>query len=367
MEQKDYYKILGITEEEKKLNGEEFNKVLSKKFRSLALQYHPDRHVNDTDAKKKEAEERFKEINEANAILSDTEKRRQYDNGGADFSDFLKNFHGWGFGGSPFSSFFHDSDFGFGGGGDSHGMAVIKGDDVNVRVNITLDKAYKGGDMTVSYVKSVVCGHCNGTGSNDGKTHECPHCHGTGMVRAETRRGNMIMQQIHPCSYCGGTGHVVTSPCGECGGTGLKKITVTETIQIPAGINSGMAFKISGLGSEAPNTGGERINGDLVVIVSIDEDKYFTRVDDINVVHYDEVPFNEAMLGFKKTYKAVDGGEVEVNAPECTRDGKAFYFKGRGMPNVNGRRGERGDYAVVIKYKYPARLTDNQRKVLKEW
>lgn len=367
MEQKDYYKILGITEEEKKLTGEEFNKVLSKKFRNLALKYHPDRHVNDTEVQKKEAEERFKEINEANAILSDPDKRQQYDNGGADFSDFLKNFHNWGFGGSPFSNFFHDDDFGFDAGSGGRGMATVKGGDVNIRLHVSLDRVYKGGDMTVSYTKSVVCDHCNGTGSNDGKTHECPHCHGTGMLRTEKRRGNMFMQQVSPCHYCGGTGQIISSPCNECGGTGLKNIRATETIHIPAGINSGMAFKVPGLGSEAPNTGGRSVNGDLIVVVEVDDDSYFTRVDDVNLVHYDEVPFNEAMLGFKRKYRTIDGGEVEVNAPECTKDGKAFYFKGKGMPNVNWRNGDRGDYAVVIKYKYPTSLTDKQRTALKEW
>lgn len=364
---KNYYDILGITEEEKKLPQEEFSNVLKQKYRKLAQKYHPDMHVNDTDAQKKEAEERFKEVNEANAILSDPEKRKQYDNGGADFSDFLKHFHHWGFGGSPFGNFFRDSDFSFDGDGGSRGMAAIKGDDVNVRVHITLDKAYQGGDMKIEYTKSVVCNHCNGTGSNDGKTHECPHCHGTGALSIETRRGNMIMKQVTPCQYCGGTGKMMSNPCRECGGTGLRKTKVTETIHIPAGINTGMAFKVSGLGSEAPNLGGRSINGDLVVSVVVDNDDYFTRVDDINLVHYDEVPFNEAMLGFKRKYKTIDGGEVEVNAPECTRDGKAFYFKGMGMPDVNGRRGERGDYAVVVKYKYPSALTDKQRRTLEEW
>ena len=367
MEQKDYYKILGITEEEKKLSGEEFNKVLSKKYRSLAMQYHPDRHINDTDAQKKEAEERFKEINEANAILSDPEKRKQYDNGGADFSDFLKNFRSWGFGGSPFGNFFRDTDFDFDSDGSSRGMATVKGDDANVRVHISLDKAYQGGDVTITYTRSVACDHCHGTGSSDGKTHECPHCHGTGTLRIEKRQGNMFMQQVAPCHYCGGTGKLVSTPCSECGGTGLKKVKVTETVQIPAGINTGMAFKVSGLGHEAPNIGGRSINGDLIVIVIVDDDNYFTRVDDVNLVHYDEVPFNEAMLGFKRKYRTIDGGEVEVNAPECTRDGKAFYFKGRGMINIKGRGNERGDYAVVIKYKYPTSLTDKQRAALKEW
>lgn len=363
--EKNYYDILGITEEEKQLPQEEFSNVLKQKYRKLAQKYHPDMHVNDTDAQKKEAEERFKEVNEANAILSDPEKRQQYDNGGADFSDFLKNFHNWGFGGSPFGNFFRDGGFGFGSDGASRGMATVKGDDVNVRVHISLDKAYQGGDMKITYTKSVVCDHCNGIGSNDGKTHECPHCHGTGALRFETRKGNMIMQQVTPCQYCGGTGKIMSNPCGECGGTGLKKIKATETIHIPAGINTGMAFKVSGLGSEAPNLGGRSINGDLVVAVIVDSDSYFTRVDDINVVHYDEVPFNEAMLGFKRKYKTIDGGEVEVNAPECTRDGKAFYFKGRGMTNINGN--DRGDYAVVIKYKYPTSLTNKQRTALKEW
>ena len=366
MEQKDYYKILGITDEEKKLTGDEFSEIVKQKYRKLAQKYHPDMHVNDTEAQKKEAEEKFKEINEANAILSDQEKRQQYDNGGADFSEFFKHFHFGGFGGSPFSSFFRDDNFGFPGDNSGYNMATVKGADVNVRVNISLEEAYRGVDKTVTYTKQVDCDHCHGTGSEDGKTHECPHCHGTGMLRAERRQGNMFFQQMSPCPHCGGTGQMMASPCKKCGGSGLVAKTVTETIHIPAGISSGMAFKVHGAGCEAPGEG-RKINGDLIVVVGVNDDQYFKRVDEINVVHYDEVPFNEALLGFRKKYKALDGTEVEVVAPECTHDGKAFIFKGKGMPDVNSRGTRRGDYAVVVKYKYPYSLSDKQRKALKEW
>lgn len=366
MEQKDYYKILGITDEEKKLSGEEFSAIVKQKYRKLAQKYHPDMHVNDTEEQKKEAEAKFKEINEANAILSDPEKREQYDNGGADFSEFFKHFN-FGFGGSPFSSFFRDSDFDINGGGSGRRMATVKGDDVNIKVHISLKEAYSGVNKKVNYTKYVVCNTCHGTGSSDGKTHECPHCHGTGMYRTERRQGNMVFQQMSPCPYCGGSGQLNTSPCKECGGSGLKQILATEEIHIPAGINTNMAFKIPGKGSEAPE-GDRRINGDLIVVVVVDNnDGYFKRVDDLNVVHYDEVPFNDALLGFTKKYHTLDGKEVEVKAPECTPDGKAFYFKGKGMPDINSGGSRTGDYAIVIKYKYPASLTGEQRKKLKEW
>ena len=365
MEQKDYYKILGITEEEKKLKGDEFSKLVSKKFKALALKFHPDRHVNDTEAQKKEAEAKFKEINEANAVLSDPQKREQYDNGGGpDLSDFFKH---WGEGGgSPFSSMFQDFGFGFGHRGGGFGMGAVKGSDVNIAVHVTLEEAFRGTKKQVQYTKQVMCSHCRGTGSADGQMHTCSNCGGTGQVANTSRRGNMMMQQITVCPKCHGTGKEASEKCKFCGGTGLEKKNITEYIEVPAGVESNMSIRIDGLGNDAPQASAEQnISGDLIVTFIVDDNGYFVKAGNNNLVHYDQVPFKDAMLGFKKTYKTIDGGEVTVTVPECTPDGKAFFFYGKGMPDIYGRG--YGDYAVVIKYIYPRSLTKKQKEALKEF
>ena len=194
----DYYEALGITDEEKKLTGDAFADVVKKKYRRLASKYHPDKWVNGTEQEKKEAEEKFKQINEANMVLSDPQKRERYDLGdttGFDFPDFSN------FSFNPFG----DDDFNpFGGGFSFFGNN-------------------NGGSKDVKYQKTVPCKHCNGTGSSDGKEHVCEHCHGTGRITQTTRRGNMVMQNITACPYCGGTGKGSGSAakCKHCGGSGV--------------------------------------------------------------------------------------------------------------------------------------------------
>lgn len=360
---KDYYGILGLTEEEKQLQGEEFNNVCKKKYRALAMKYHPDRWASASDDEKKEAEDKFKEIAEAYEVLSDQNKRYQYDNGVDDF-----NFSG---GFDPMDIFRRMQErmggmgFSFFGGMDDGFDQVQQGEDVVVHLDITIEEAYNGCEKEISFYRNKKCTHCHGTGSDDGESTDCPHCKGTGMITHQQQFGiNQISITRSVCHHCQGSGKIITNPCHVCGGLGLAKELVHEKITIPKGVSDGIGIKYNNKGSEA--TGDSSINGNLIVKISIKTDNYFTQVDPLNVVHYEEVPFNEAMLGFKKEFRCLDGSKVEVNAPELTKDGQAFIFTGKGMPQINGR-GRYGDYAVVIKHKFPTKLNNKQKELLKRF
>ena len=350
-EYKDYYEILGVS---KDASDEDIKKA----YRAKALKYHPDKWVNGTEEEKKEAERKFKEISEANEVLSDPQKRQMYDNGGFEFNsdDF-----------DPFEMFRNMAE-GFGGGfSDFFGggrQRVNRGSNVQAHVSMTLEEAYFGGKKKVTVTRQRPCVHCNGTGSADGTTSTCPHCNGRGRISKHIKLGPNAYQTIETiCQHCGGTGKKITAPCSHCNGSGLESVTTTETFDFPRGLSDGMVITIPGMGNE-PNGGGQ--NGDLHIIVHISEHSYYTRPDDINLIHYDDVPFNECLLGFKKEYMAIDGTKVVVNAPELTPHGKAFIFKGKGMPHPNNPNIV-GDYAVVINYKLPNKLTNEQKKKLKDF
>lgn len=356
---KNYYEILGITDEEKNLSANEFEKVLKKKYRANALKFHPDRWANGTEEEKKEAEQKFKEIAEANEVLSDPQKRNMYDNGGFEFDSS---------GFDPFEMFRNMSE-GMGGGMfdglfGNRRKSNNKGSNIQTTVSMTLEEAFRGGEKTINIKRNKSCVHCNGTGSADGKSATCQTCGGSGRVSKTVQMGPGAFQMVSTtCPNCGGSGKTIKDKCKHCNGSGFETITTKETINIPRGLSDGMGFSILGGGNES-NNGGP--NGDLHIYVHIKEDKYFVRPDEINLIHYDEVPFNECLLGFKKTYKTIDGGEVVVEAPELTRHGQAFMFKGKGMPHPNNPNIV-GDYAIVINHKLPTSLTKDQRKKLKEF
>ena len=354
-EQKDYYKILGVSKDAS-------DDDIKKAYRKLAMKYHPDRWANGTEEEKKDAEQKFKEISEANEVLSDPQKRQMYDNGGFEF-----NTDGF----DPFEMFRNMAE-GFGGGfgggfGDFFGggrQRVNRGSNVEAHVSMTLEEAYFGGKKEVTVTRQKPCVHCNGTGSANGTTSTCPHCNGTGRTVKHIQLSRTSYQTIETtCQHCGGTGKKITAPCPHCNGSGLESVTTTETFDFPRGLSDGMVITVPGMGNE-PNGGGQ--NGDLHIIVHIYQDSYYTRPDEINLIHYDDVPFNECLLGFKKEYKAIDGTKVVVNAPELTPHGKAFIFKGKGMPHPNNPNIV-GDYAVIINYKLPNKLTNEQKKKLKDF
>ena len=361
---KDYYNILGISDEEKKLSGQEFSDLCKKKYHSLALKYHPDRWANSSEEKRKQAEEKFKDIAEANEVLSDPNKRAEYDNGGVEFNFegfdpmdiFMRMSRMGGMGGfeSPFGSFF-----------GSNEQRVKRGTDIQVEVEMTIEEAYRGGKRVIQIPRNETCSHCHGTGSEDGRDSKCPDCNGEGFISI---RRNIAHNQIAVtrtvCMKCRGTGRIINKPCHKCYGSGLETRYVTDTIDLPGGLSDNMVVVIPEKGNSPE--GGKGVNGNLRVVVRVKENDYFKMFDEMNVLHYEEVPFNEAILGFEREVKCLDGSKVTVKAPQLTKDGQSFIFKGKGMPNVNNNS-ILGDYAVVIKYKLPDRLTDKQKEMLKNF
>lgn len=340
--EKDYYEILGVA---KDASADD----IKKSFKKLALKYHPDRFANATEKEQKEAEEKFKEISEAYDTLSDPQKRQDYDNGGSmdfDLNDIFSHF------GNPF----------FGGG---RRQKVNKGTNAKAYVFLTLKEAYDGGLKEVNVTREKACKKCNGTGSADGRNTTCPHCNGSGMLSETKQMGPHAFSTIQrPCHHCNATGRIITKPCPECHGKGTQTETVVEEYNIPRGVINGMVINAPGEGNAPMN--GDGINGDLLIEVVIKEDSYFKRHDGINLIHYEEVPFNECLLGFEREFNTIDGGKVKVKVPELTPHGQSFVFKGKGMPHPN-HPNVFGDYAVVINYKLPKSLTKEQKKKLKDF
>lgn len=364
---KDYYSILGLTDEEKHLQGQDFQDACKKKYHACSLKWHPDRWANGTDEEKKTAEDKFKDIAEAYEVLSDPQKRAQYDNpnsgfefqGGIDPMDIFRRMQENMRGG--FGSSFFDGFPGFGGGRNR----VKKGEDINASLVMTLEEAYHGGEKEVTVETYVDCPHCHGTGSEDGRPTTCPHCNGSGMYTRMQQMGvGSFSMSTSPCPHCHGTGKIINNPCRQCHGSGKVTQTEKRKVEIPAGLSDGMTIILQGMGQPIE----DGINGDMAITIHILDDPYFVRADALNLIHYESVPFNEALLGFKKKFKCIDGSEVTVNAPELTPHGKAFIFKGKGMPDHNFTGfGGYGDYAVVINHELPTKLTKKQKEMLKNF
>jgi molecular chaperone DnaJ len=349
MNNKNYYEILGISKDATEDD-------IKKAYRKLALKYHPDRWANATPEEQKEAEQKFKDISEANEVLSNAEKRRKYDSGGLSDIDLEDLFGGF----NPFGGFGGFGNFGF----SQNNQRINKGENINAKIKVSLKEAYNGGSFKVSFNRNEACSKCKGTGSADGKINTCSHCNGSGVI-AETKQmspGSFSIMQ-RPCPHCNGTGKIKTTPCTDCKGSGHHSKFVTEYYNLPRGLANGLVITVPNAG-HAPV--GEGVNGDLNIIIEVENDAYFERHGEINLIHYANIPFNECLLGFEKEFKCIDGTSVKVKAPELTPHGKSFIFKGKGMPHYNNPS-IIGDYAVVINHKLPSKLTNEQKKKLKNF
>lgn len=341
MENKDYYSILGVSRD---ASEDEIKKA----YRKLALQYHPDRWANGTEEEKKNAEEKFKEISEANDVLSDPNKRQMYDNGnyqGGDIPDPM----------DVFRSFFGDG---------SHRQNPNKGSNVEAMVVLTLKEAYEGGMHDVVINKHIQCPHCHGTGDKNGHNTICPDCNGTGMVFETNHQQSMVFRFSRTCGRCNGTGKIITNPCPICHGSGEQIIATTKEYDLPRGLFNDASFVIPGEGNPSPMKNG--VNGDLIVHVKVVDDSYFIRHDITTLVHVEEVPFNEALLGTTRQIKCIDGTTTTLIIPELTKDNTDFKIPHKGMPHPQDNSIV-GDMIVLIKHTYPSRLTDEQKRKLKEF
>ena len=354
---RDYYDVLGV---DKSADAT----AIKKAYRKLAMKYHPDKNPGD-----KEAEEKFKEINEAYEVLSDETKRRNYDqfgHEGVNGQGFggAGGFGGQGFGGFDdiFGDIFGDMfGGGFSGGSRQRRRGPERGADIKQRVNISFEEAAFGKKVQVKINRSEECDECHGSGAKPGTTKKtCPTCHGSGTVQSVQRTpfGNIASQRT--CSTCNGEGEINESPCNKCHGKGSVRKTKTIEVDIPAGIDDGQMIKLSGQG-EVGEKGGPR--GDLYIVVNVQKHEIFTR-EGYDV--YIEMPirFTQAALGDKLEVPTLDG-KVSYNLPEGTQTGTVFRLREKGIPKL--RSNSRGDQYVKVIIDTPKKLNEDQKELLRKF
>ncbi len=351
---RDYYEILGVS---KGAGDDEIKKA----YRTLAKKYHPDMNPGDS-----EAEVKFKEVNEAYAVLSDSEKRSKYDRFG--HSAFDPSSGGGGFGG--FGGFGGaDFDFGdifssfFGGGSSSSSRSrsnmPIEGDDVITRITISFEEAAFGCRKEVSFARIENCPSCGGKGAErDTDIEKCSECKGSGRitVRQQTMLGYMQTQRA--CGRCGGRGSIIKTPCKNCNGKGRIKINKKLEVNIPSGIDDRQNIVLRGQGSAGINGG---VSGDLIIEVRVKEDKIFTREGN-NI--YCEIPISyaEAALGAEIDVPMLGGESEKFRIPEGTQSGTDFTLKNKGIPDINSKR--KGDLIITVAVETPKNLNSKQKELL---
>lgn len=341
----DYYEILEISK-----NSD--SETIKKAFRKLALKYHPDRNQGD-----KDAEEKFKKVNEAYQVLGDEQKRAIYDRYGKAGLEGRGGFSSAGFGadidlGDIFNSFFGG---GFRSSSQSRKRSIDKYPlDLEIALKIKFNEAVFGAEKEVEFTIKKPCKTCKGTGSKDGKTHICPHCEGRGRIVQQ--RGFMSFAQ--ECPYCGGSGETVSDKCGECDGSGYKEERQNVKINVPEGIDDGMRMRVSGKG----NVSVDESRGDLYVYIEVEPDERFVRHE--NDV-YIEIPvfFTQAILGETITIPTLKG-TTELKLPVGAKDKQQFVFDGLGVKNVNTKR--YGRLVAQIAIKTPKELNEEQISLLRK-
>lgn len=348
---RDAYEILGVSRDATE-------REIKKAFRSRARELHPD--VNHDDP---EAEEKFKELAEAQEILIDTEKRSVYDRygwEGLDSRGFQPNFQGFGSFGDIFDAFFGGSDpFGF--GGARGGRMAVQGGDVAVAVDVTLTEAATGVERTVEYEAVEPCAHCEGRGAEPGTPVDtCKRCGGSGELRAVSRTAFGQLVRSTACDSCGGTGEIVREPCKECAGRGRRAVHRSLTVDIPAGIADDQRIRLTGRGHLGENGGPP---GDLYVLVSVKDDERFVR-DGSDLVTVLDLSVSQAALGTRITVPTLEGQE-EIEVPAGTQPGTVVTLRGHGMPSLG--RNRKGDQRVVLNVIVPRNLKPDQRELLERF
>lgn len=344
---KDYYEILGVGRD---ASQEEIKRA----YRKLVRQYHPDANPGN-----KEAEERFKLINEAYEVLSDPQKKAQYDQFGFVGDVPPQGGEGpWDFGGfgDLFGDLFGDFFGGFGSRRDAR--APQRGMDLEMPLTVTLREAAFGASKVVYIPRWENCRTCGGSGAAPGTSPErCPHCGGKGQVESRSRSPFGEFVTVRTCPHCGGSGYVIKNPCKECGGRGKTRVRHKVEVNIPPGIDTGMRLRIRGEGEEGRNGGPP---GDLYLVIEVEEDPVFKRQgDDLHVRV--EVPFPIAALGGKISVPTLEG-EEEMEINPGTQSGSIKRLKGLGMPRQRGSG--RGDLIAHINIAVPRNLTDKQRALI---
>ena len=357
-QKRDYYEVLGVS---KGASDDEIKKA----YRKLAKKYHPDMNPGD-----KEAEAKFKEVNEAYSILSDSDKRARYDQFGHAGVDpnYGAGGPGGGFGGFDmgdidlgdiFGSFFGGGFGGFGGSSSARRNGPQKGESLRASLTISFEEAAFGCEKEINLNRTEECEACHGSGAEPGTTAEtCPDCRGTGVVRVQQRTGGFAFSSTAPCTRCRGTGKIIHTPCKACGGNGSVKKTKRVTVSIPAGIDEGQAVSLRGQGNAGKNGGP---SGDLIVGIHIRPHPQFQR-DGTTVLYEQPVTFYQAVMGAELEIPTIDG-KVKYNLPAGTQTGTTFRLRGKGIPELRGRG--RGDQYVTIRIQVPTSLNGEQKEALR--
>lgn len=357
-DKRDYYEVLGVS---KGASDDEIKKA----HRKLAKQYHPDLNKDNP-----EAAEKFKELNEAYEVLSDSTKRQKYDQFG--FAGVDPSYgagqggYGGGFGGGfdmgdlgdIFGSMFGG---GFGGSTRSRRNAPQRGETIQKRVMLSFEEAAFGCEKEVTIDRTENCDECGGTGAAKGTSAEtCPHCHGAGMVQQTQRTPLGLFSTQAPCPNCHGSGKIVKTPCRKCGGSGKLRRSRTVSVKIPAGIDEGQSIQLRGQGGAGVNGGP---TGDVIVTIGIRPHSIFSR-DGSDVICDIPISFSQAALGDTLQVPTIDG-RIEYTVPEGTQTGTVFRMRGKGIQNVNGRG--RGDQYVRVNIEVPKNLSRKQKELLREF
>lgn len=345
---KNYYETLGV---DKNASADDIKKA----YRTLVKKYHPDLHPGD-----KAAAEKFKEINEANEVLSDEKKRKQYD-----FEQEHPGFGGGnggfgGFGGAGgfggFEDIFGDIFGGFGGGTRSRAQTKTRGEDITVELSLSFLDAAKGCKREIVYTRNEPCSSCRGTGAKGGTAYKtCERCGGTGQVQYTQSNGFFRSVSVKACDECRGTGKKIIDACPDCKGKGYQKKSTKLTLDIPAGADTGSYIRKVGFGEASKNGGNP---GDLIIVMKVEPSKIFKRK---NFDLYVEVPisFKTAVSGGKIKIPLIDD-VFEYSIPEGTQSGKTFFVRGKGIKSSRGT----GDLYIIVTVEVPTKLSSKQKEML---
>ncbi|MBR3560149.1 MAG: molecular chaperone DnaJ [Oscillospiraceae bacterium] len=353
-DKRDYYEVLGL---QKGASEEEIKKA----YKKLARKYHPDMNPGD-----KEAEEKFKEVNEANEVLSDPEKKARYDQFG--FAGIDPSYGaGGGYGGGMdfdfgdlgdiFGSFFGGSF----GGGRSNPNAPQRGESLRTSVNITFEEACFGCEKEVIIERVEPCDDCHGSGCEKGTTAEvCSECGGRGVVQRRQQTPLGFMASTSACPRCGGKGKIIHKPCKTCGGRGQVRKRKTIKVSIPAGIDNGQTISLRAQGNAGKNGGP---SGDLLIVIAVRPHDVFHR-EGTSILCEAPITFAQAALGAELEIPTIDG-KVKYTIPEGTQSGTTFRLKGKGVPGMGGRA--RGDQYVTVYIETPRNLNKEQKAALRKF
>ncbi len=349
MAKRDYYDVLGV---EKNASADQIKSA----YRKRAVKYHPDKNKGD-----KAAEDKFKEASEAYHVLSNSERKQNYDNFG--HAAFENGGGRGGFGNFDFSNHFSDifEDFfgeGFGGGGRKSRRSNNRGSDLRYDLSITLEEAYTGKKQDIKFSTSEKCDTCSGSGSKPGHdAGSCSMCGGHGQVRSS--QGFFTVQQT--CPQCSGSGEMITNPCGSCGGQGKKQASKRLSVTIPKGVDDGTRIRLAGKGEAGSRGAG---NGDLYLFINVYSHDLFKRSEE-NLFFECPISIADAALGTSIEIPTIDGGKAKIKIPQGTQSGKQFRLKSKGMPYMRGSGN--GDLYVQVNTEVPVSLNKEQKELLEKF